>query len=102
MTTDNQRAGTCLRCLREVDKGPGQNQRALQEHRTHQAARTLAMGGYIKAVAGSYGCDSGCDYAQYIVYDAHNNEVAEHGDFGEPDDDTLREWATYYGVRVGP
>lgn len=91
----------CPHCERAVILwAPNRAQLILQEHRSHQQARALAEGGYVEAEGGSYGCDTGCEYARYFVYDAKGVEIAVHGEFGEPDDDTLREWAEYYGVKI--
>lgn len=49
----------------------------------------------LKAYNGSYGCDTGCEYARIVIYcDSCKREVYVKGDFGEYEEDDLKpeEW----------
>lgn len=99
--TEQAAGDICPQCNREFRGGlPDRAQLVIQEHRSHLSARALAAGGYVEAENGSYGCETGCEFVRYEVYDAKDALVATHGEFGESDPDTLREWAAYYGVEA--
>jgi hypothetical protein len=92
----------CQRCSRVVSGGRlDRNEAILREHRSHLSARALAAGGYAEMNGPmGYGCDTGCEGTEYVVYGADGREVAREWSFGDPDPDDLAYMADYYGVPV--
>lgn len=95
---------TCPVCSRSVNGGrPDRAEAILREHRSHLSSIALAAGGYAEMNGPmGYGCDSGCEGTEYLVYAADGwTVVSREWQFGDPDPETLAEIAEYHKVRIG-